>query len=479
MDIKLVGHSFEYDITSMSMLFFPGEKVNYVNRSNSDKRIISTLRSHDDKLFCITKFRYFGKDFSVQRTVNCDYDIKNLVKQTFYLVCSKATGIQSDWGILTGIRPLSVYSKIGNSKKAVDIMKNEYFVNEKKVDLLNKIHTVYSNISSGSNDVSIYISIPFCPGKCSYCSFISVSATTTGKLLDEYLINLESEIRKKSEIINELGLNIRALYIGGGTPGILNEIQLEKLLFVLQKYFNLKKLEESCIEIGRPETISDKKIELINSYSFKRICINTQSTNDCVLSSVNRKHTSKQYFDAVKSAKALGNFYINTDLIAGLPNENFESFCKSVDDVISLDVENITIHTLALKRSAKLYEESVNFKPLDCVVDSMVNYAYDKLICSGYIPYYIYRQKNCVSNGENIGFCKPDYVCKYNLYMMEDIHSIIGCGAGASSKIIDGNKVDRIINVKYPMEYNSEFYKIEKNTEKLFEILKVKCINEQ
>lgn len=478
MDIKLVGHTFEYDITSMSMLFFPGEKVNYVNRSSADKRIISAVYHKDNKIVSVTRFRYNNKNFYSQRTVNSDYDIKNLVKQTFYLVCRKATGISSDWGILTGIRPLSVYSKLNKNADAFSLMKSEYFVSSSKIHMLKKINSVYSTLEHNSGDVSIYISIPFCPGKCSYCSFISVSATSTGKMLDDYLLNLHKEIELKADIIKKLCLNIRSLYIGGGTPGVLNEIQLESLLSVLEKHLGLKNIDETCIEIGRPETLTEHKLKIINNYSFNRICINTQSTNDNVLSIVNRKHTYKQYVDAVKVARNFKELAINTDLIAGLPDETYESFCQSVNDVISLGVENITIHTLALKRSAKLYDDVNNFKATDNKVDLMVNYAYNTLIKAGYIPYYIYRQKNCVSNGENIGFCMPEYVCKYNLYMMEDIHSIIACGAGASSKVIDGSKVDRVINLKYPMEYNSEFYKIINNTNKLFEILKVKRANE-
>lgn len=467
MDIKIIGHNFDYDITSMSMLFFPGEKVFYKDRSSADKRLFSYLYRKDDRIVSVTKLRFYGKIFTCQITETIDYDAKNLVKQTFYKVCSKATGITSPWGILTGIRPLSVYSRLSDPRIQ---MENEYYVHPDKIDLLAQIYKAESVIEKRTKDVSVYISIPFCPGKCTYCSFISISATSKGALLSQYLEKLLIEIKLKSKIISELDLRVKSLYIGGGTPGILDASQLSLLLNALKEAFDLASIEETCIELGRPDTVDLEKLDIIDSFGFDRICINTQTTNDDVLNKVNRNHNFMQYRQAVINTQKHTGAIINTDLIAGLPGENLDSFKKSVDDVISLGVDNVTVHTLAIKRSAKLSDDSNNFSPRDNTVDSMIDYAYTTLKREGYIPYYIYRQKNCISNGENIGFCKPGSLCKYNVYMMEDIHSIIACGAGASSKIIKGKKVDRVINVKYPMEYVNEFYKIENNTNKLKEM---------
>ncbi len=474
MDIKISGHEYYYDITSMSMLFFPGEKVNYVKRSLNPTHIISSLKVNGDKYISTTKIKYCGKFFSSSKRVDLNCDTKNLVKQTFYNACSKATGIESPWGILTGIRPLSVYMRHLNGARNVgDIMKREYYLVSSKISILDKVYEnerMYFN--SSSKDVSIYISVPFCPTKCTYCSFISVSATGLNNLLNDYLILLEKEIKQKAQLIKKYALNLKSIYIGGGTPGVLDKFNIRKLFETLEMSFDLKSIEEITFEIGRPETINMDKLNILKHFGVNRICINTQTTNDDILCKVNRCHTANDYFNSVELAKKVGFEIINTDLIAGLPGDNYESFCKTVDDIIKTGVNNITIHTLAIKRAAQLSDHFDNYKAVDNIVNKMLEYAYVTLDANGYSPYYIYRQKNCVSNGENIGFCKIGTQCKYNIYMMEDVHSIISCGAGASTKIVDGNRVQRVINVKYPKEYINMFDHIENNTHKIDELLK-------
>lgn len=480
MDIKISGHEFYYDTTSMSMLFFPGEKVNYVKRSTKPVHIISVLHEKNDSLFSITKIKYNGKWYTAQRKAPINSDRKNLVKQTFFRACSKATGIIPPWGILTGIRPLSVYErhrKSGDNPRLV--MKNEYFLSHGKINILNEISDYQNSVvCSKIKDASIYISIPFCPGKCSYCSFISVSAVNNGELLERYLEMLLNEIKEKADMVSRYKLNIKSLYIGGGTPGILSKEQIIKLFSVLSDCFNLNSIDEICFELGRPDTVTDEKLEILKRFGVDRICINTQTTNDCVLSAIGRNHTSSDYFSAVKKALKYNFKSINTDLIAGLPGESFDSFCSSVDNVINTGVDNITVHTLSIKRAAKLRDCGFGYDPVNFDVVKMLDFAYNRIRAAGLVPYYIYRQKNCISNGENIGFCKSETVCRYNIYMMEDVHTIIACGAGASSKIINKGKVDRIINVKYPMEYVKEYEKIIKNTKMIYELLKADFIYE-
>lgn len=478
MDIKINGHNFEYDITSVSMLFFPGEKVFYTDKSHANKRAVSSLKISGGKYVSATRIFFEGRIYSSQKTVPVGSDVKNLVKQTFYTACSKATKITSPWGILTGIRPMSVYSKLADSGVDADkIMQREYYVSPSKIELLKRIYNIQNTFKADKKDISIYISIPFCPDKCSYCSFISVAAANNPALLDEYLACLKEELQLKAETVKRFGLNVRSLYIGGGTPGILSENQLSELLELCSQLFSYKDIPETCVEIGRPELVTNEKLGILKKYNTNRVCINTQTTNDSVLRKINRKHTGLQYFDAVGKAASYNFESINTDLIAGLPTESYQSFCRSVDDVVNI-VDNVTIHTLALKRSSALVEDKSNFSPVSLSVDRMLEYAYNKLISCGYQPYYIYRQKNCVANGENIGFCKPEKICRYNIYMMEDIHSVLACGAGASSKIIDGQKVSRVINVKYPMEYVREFDKTVNNSEKVNSILKAVFENE-
>ena len=474
MDIIISGHEFFYDITSISMLFFPGEKTNFVLKSKESCYIISKLVNDGTKQLSITKFKYNNKWYSAQKTADIYEDSKDLVKLSFYKCCSKATGIESDWGILTGIRPLSVYTKISESKKDPDlILEKRYLLKKEKIGILKNIYNIQKDIAIyNKNDVSVYISIPFCPSKCSYCSFISISAVNKDKLKNEYIYLLIKEIQLKATLIKKYNLNVRSLYVGGGTPGVLDAGELHKLFKALSKSFDLNLIGEKCFEIGRPDTVSEEKLAIIKKYGFDRICINTQTTNTDVLQSVNRKHTSKEYFDAVTLAKQYCFNSINTDLIAGLPAESFDSFKNSVNEVISCGVDNITVHTLSIKRSSALSQSDEYYNPQNDTVDNMIDYAYHTLCKNGYVPYYIYRQKNCVSNGENIGFCKIEKPCLYNIYMMEDIHSVIACGAGASSKIIEGKTVNRVINVKYPMDYVSDFNKIKNNTNKVENILK-------
>lgn len=474
MDIIIIGHDYFYDISSILMLFFPGEKATFVSHSKNETYIRSKLIINCDKCISVTEIRFNGKIFKSQKTVDLSYNSRDLVKYTFYKACTKATGISSEWGILTGIRPLSVYEKIRlQGQKPDKILLKNYLLKPKKIDILKHISSVQNSfIQQESDYISVYISIPFCPSKCSYCSFISISAVNKEKLKKQYIDLLVNEIKLKAKLIKKYNLKVRSLYIGGGTPGVLSCDEMIALFNAIEKCFNLDYIIERCFEIGRPDTISSEKLDILHKFGFNRICINTQTTNDDVLYNVNRKHSADNYFDAISLAKQYTFNSINTDLIAGLPGESLDSFKKSVDDVIKTGINNITVHTLSIKRSATLSQTDEYYDPQNFTVNKMLDYAYFTLSNNGFKPYYIYRQKNCVSNGENIGFFKDGVPCLYNIFMMEDVHSIIACGAGASSKIIKGTAVNRVINVKYPMDYVSDFEKVEINTQKLDDLLK-------
>ena len=338
----------------MSMLFFPGEKTEYVTRSKSDTYIRSLLDEKNGKQFCITTIKYRGKKFIAKKTSAFPGDTKEIVKYSFYKACSKATGITSPWGTLTGIRPISVYARLLESGyDAEKLLLKQYLVSNDKLEILKNIYLFQKSIiNHDKKDVSVYISIPFCPSKCTYCSFISVSAVNKDKLLKEYIDLLVKEIKLKSEIIKKYNLNVKSLYIGGGTPGVLSQQQLETVLSSVLENFDIKKIQELCFEIGRPDTVSKEKLLTLKKYGFHRVCINTQTTNDLILKNVNRQHSADDYVNAVMSSKQIGFNSINTDLIAGLPGENIDSFKKSIVDVIKTGVDNVTMHTLAIKRSA-------------------------------------------------------------------------------------------------------------------------------
>ncbi len=474
MEIKISGHQFEYDVTGMSLLFFPGEPVVFLKRPNGEEWLSSRLVDGKGGLCAKATFYYRGKKYESSKMISVA-DKEGLlmaVKHTIYKVFHRATGICPPWGILTGIKPTGIYRRLLAEKGyggTRQYLLNEYCMQPEKIPLLHQICKVMETVQTDSGkEASLYVSIPFCPSRCTYCSFISVAAEKSNHLIERYLECLQEEIRDKCEVLRKHSLNVKSVYIGGGTPGILNCEQMERLLASIQECVGTD-LAEFTYELGRPDTVSKEKLALLRRFGVTRVCINTQTTNDEILKAVGRRHTGAQYFEAVSLTKELGFDSINTDLIAGLPGESEESFARSLEDVLSAGVDNITIHTLAIKRSARLHDTDDYFDPANDHVQRMLDRAYKRLLDCGFVPYYMYRQKNTVSNGENIGFSRPETIGLYNLYMMEDLHTVAACGAGASSKIISGKdgRIERVINMKYPYEYINENERIRKNTKLL------------
>ncbi len=471
MEIKISGHEFEYDVTGMSLLFFPGESVRFIKRSTGDRwlssRIVTTKRGPVAK----ATFYWQDKRYQCQKMImgTDKEDLLAAVKYTIYQVFHRATGICPPWGILTGIKPTGIYRRIFDKKGPGGTRKfliNEYCMQPEKIPLLHQICKVMETVQTDSRkEASLYVAIPFCPSRCSYCSFISVAGEKSNHLIEGYLDCLINEIREKCAVLKKHDLSVKSVYVGGGTPGILNYNQMDRLLKAIKAYV-VGELLEFTYELGRPDTVDKEKLRLLKNMGVSRICINTQTTNDAVLAAVGRKHTRKQYFDAVSLTKSFGFDSINTDLIAGLPGEDEASFARSLEDVLAAGVDNVTIHTLSIKRSAKLHDTDAYFDPANDHVQNMLDQAYKRLLDLGYIPYYMYRQKNTVSNGENIGFSRPDTIGLYNLYMMEDLHTVAACGAGASSKIVSAanGRIERVINMKYPYEYINENERIHQNT---------------
>ncbi len=475
MEIKISGHELQYDMTGMSMLFFPGDTVVYTNRPKGERRLYSRL-THG---VAYAVFYHGEQVFRAQKRMEDDSKDSLLaaVKYTIYRVFHRATGISPPWGILTGIKPTGVYRRILEAKgfeQTRQFLLKEYCMQPEKIPLLHQICKVMETVKTDCRkEASLYVSIPFCPSRCTYCSFISVAAEKSHHLIERYLEYLIPEIEDKCAVLKRNGLQVKSVYVGGGTPGILSVEQMNRLLEVIRACVP-KDLEEFTFELGRPDTVTKEKLQLLKKMGVTRICINTQTTNDEILGAVGRNHTRAQYFDAVSLTKRMDFDSINTDLIAGLPGESEESFANSLEDVLSAGADNITIHTLSIKRSSRLHHEGDHFDPANDHVQRMLDRAYERLLNAGYLPYYMYRQKNTVSNGENIGFARPDMIGKYNLYMMEDLHTVAACGAGASSKIITqtNGRIERIINMKYPYEYINENEKITKNTELLDQRIK-------
>ena len=389
---------------------------------------------------------------------------------------STMTGYTPPWGILTGVRPAKLMSKLSLSmgeENAKEYFHKELRVTKEKTDLALCVAKKEAPIIEGASkekSFSLYVSIPFCPTRCSYCSFISHSNDKARKLMPEYVDYLIKEIEETGAIAKNLGLKLESVYYGGGTPTALSEELLERVTDAIGKNFNLEGIKEYTIEAGRPDSVTRQKFRTMKNCGCNRISINPQTFNDDVLKEIGRNHTSAQTLEAMKTAREEGFDFINMDLIAGLPTDTLESYKNTLDTVLSLEPENITVHTLALKRSATLVTDKRETNSGDIAM-SMLSHTYNTLTAAGYIPYYMYRQSKSLGNLENVGWAKEGYEGLYNVYMMEECHTILSVGAGAVTKLKNphGNEIERIFNYKYPYEYISDFDEIIKRKQRIAE----------
>ncbi len=364
------------------------------------------------------------------------------------------------WGTLVGIRPVKrVVNMLSNGlseEETINILKNEYEVSDKKIDLSLSIAKRELAIieTIPDNAVSLYVDIPFCPSRCVYCSFASMPVSEMKDFIEPYLYALYDELDTIRKIIDDLKLTIVSVYIGGGTPTSILSIELDNLLHKIENTFDLSECREFTIEAGRPDTITESKLDVMRNHGVDRISINPQSMNDKTLSVIGRKHSVEQIYEAYDLASIKGFKSINMDIIAGLPQETLEEFKNTVDKVIELNPENITVHTMSIKRAARLNQNNdFDSLPVSNIVDQMVDYAHEKLAQNGYNPYYLYRQKNILGDLENTGFCKEGTEGIYNICMMEEIRTVISAGVGAVTKLVKGDRIERIFNVKDVREY--------------------------
>ena len=361
------------------------------------------------------------------------------------------------WGILTGVRPVKYIRNIYETRdNADDYIHGTLLVSDKKLKLANDVIRLQKPIldTLTLNRISLYISIPFCPSRCSYCSFVSASGEGALKLVDDYFELLLKELEIYEDIVRRYSLTVDTVYIGGGTPTTLSASQLDRLIDKLGK-LDIANIREFTAEAGRPDTITEDKLRALKNGGVRRISINPQSMNDGVLAAVGRRHTVKQVCEAFDVARKVGFDCINSDIIAGLPTETESSFEGSLERLCELAPENITVHTLSLKRSSALFRQFGD--DIGKGAKHMTDTAYDVLSEKEYLPYYLYRQKNIADNLENVGYCKEGTESIYNICIMEDVQTILAAGCGASTKLYDGKNVSRVINYKYPYEYISRF----------------------
>ncbi len=469
---------FEYELEKLTRLFFPFEKIefSYVQPAMSDELFaIAKIVEQKGIKSLIASAGINGKIASRNTPfipeISKDPDeVRNLERalavELFECYC-EITNYKPRWGILTGIRPAKLYRRFVEflgEDGATDFFKNQFCVESKKMDLLKETAISEEGIISKSNNksVSIYISIPFCPSRCSYCSFVSHSIERASDLIPEYLEFLIKEIFVTAEIVKKLGLEVMTVYVGGGTPTTLSPQQLSHLLDTIHTCFG-NCFDELTVEAGRPDTITKEKLIALKSGGVDRISINPQTMNDLVLSNIGRRHTTVETINAFHLARECGFNNINMDLIAGLPGDTLESFKNTIDSVINLNPESVTVHSLSLKRSSGMgQDKSFSYLKDGVFASDMVDYAEAKLKSAKILPYYMYRQSKTVGNLENVGYAKKGFEGLYNVYIMDETHTILACGASAVTKLksVSTGQIERIFNYKYPYEYMSRFDEI-------------------
>lgn len=475
MILRIFGHDFHYECENLCRVYYPDEKINIVyDESGEDSKTVVTRCSPTDGGNLIEVEAHIGGvSLSASAEVKASEEElrdKSELKtaQLIFALLSEITGYTPPWGVLTGVRPsklmLRLIDQMG-ADGAKCYFTEDLFVSEEKTSLAQTVASAEEKIValSEDNSFSLYVSIPFCPTRCSYCSFVShsISNANARKLLPEYLEKLAEEIKITGQIAKELGLRLESIYFGGGTPGVLEAPQMDRLLGAIESSFDLSTLREYTVEVGRPDTVTPEKLRILRLHNVGRISINPQTFNQKTLGLIGRNHTVEQAIKSYQLAKTYGFDSINMDLIAGLPEESFADFCSSVDTAISLAPENITVHTLALKRSSELNASGAGVSGGN-EAKKMLEYASERLYGSGYAPYYMYRQSKCVGNLENVGWHKSGTECLYNVFMMEECHTVLAVGAGGVTKLCEPatNNVERIFNYKYPYEYISGFDKI-------------------
>lgn len=487
--LETIGHTYKYECEKVCRLFFPAERIvlpSQVQNEDETKRVITQIREDEKEIYFFSRADIDGKTASYGFYVkkeDCEGDSirERTLAKAIVKVLEEITGIIPPWGILTGIRPAKLMRKYLNElgkEKAEELFRDFFEVSFEKTRLALEIAETENTCIElcSEKSFSLYVSIPFCPTRCSYCSFVSHSVKSAAKLIPDYVEKICEEIEITARAVKDLGLKLETVYIGGGTPTSFSSEDLGMIISALNNNFDMEKVREFTVEAGRADTIDENKLLTLKNSGVSRISINPQTFSDSVLKAIGRPHTGKDTEEKYLLARKLGFNNINMDLIAGLPTDTFEGFRKSLDKTIELSPENITVHTLSLKRSAEIVTENET-DGICRETEKMVEYANKRLYESGYKPYYMYRQSKAIGNLENVGWCKDNSPCLYNIYMMEEIHSVLAVGAAAVTKLkhpYEENLI-RVYNYKYPYEYISRFSDIKerkKETEKFYAFLR-------
>lgn len=463
MNLYVKNHNFHFELENLTRLFFPNEKITVI-RDFSEPQPPYIYTEVSDKITISVNIGSFNKSETAVKKL-ADNDNELVSAQLLYKLLCDFTGLTQPWGILTGVRPVKLLRRLAeesSEEQAVKKFEKDFFVSNEKIALSRETEHNERKILelSKPESFSLYVGIPFCPSRCSYCSFVMASIERAEKLIEPYTKLLCEEIKRTAEIANKLGLRLETVYFGGGTPTTLSAEQLDTVLGTVNKSFDMSTCREFTVEAGRPDTIDIAKLFALKENKVDRISINPQTVNNEVLKTIGRKHTAQQFFDAFELARKCGFDNINTDLIAGLPTDTPESFKNSLDSIVRLNAECITVHTLCMKRASRLTTEGVTLD-LQQARDAREMLAYTQNILgqNEYIPYYMYRQSRMVGNLENVGWPKKGFESLYNVYVMDETHTILACGSGGVTKLKRNNPdyLERIFNFKYPYEYIDRF----------------------
>ncbi|MBE7013153.1 MAG: coproporphyrinogen dehydrogenase HemZ [Ruminococcaceae bacterium] len=459
MKICLVNHNERYAVCEIAMSYFPHTKFEDVTEPPvSGDYVVSELKKDGDTYSYITTLSYGGRTQTNTVTKN-EYN-KTYFKQSFHYLAKDLIGGFLPWGVLTGIRPGKIARELiesGLSRAEVeDRFLTHYLTDGKKADLAIEVAENELPILKGmdKNAVSLYVGIPFCPTRCLYCSFTSQSIKFTSKFVEPYLEALYKEIEYTASKLKETPYHIETVYIGGGTPTSLTAEQLDGLIKKLHTEFDMSTVREFSVEAGRPDTIDADKLSALYDNNVTRISINPQTINDKTLQIIGRSHSGEEFLKSYQLALDHGFKNINTDIIAGLPGESTEDFLKTLSCIESLNPANVTVHTMSIKHGSFLARDYDMYNVTSAsAVNEMLDITYDRMKALGKKPYYMYRQKNMLGNLENVGYADKGYENLYNIYIMEEVQSIIALGVGASTKIVKGDCINRVFNVKDVYEY--------------------------
>ena len=473
MNLTLIGHDDRYAVEQLQMALFPegteGESISALHRGSTWLTATAKITINGQTATAVRRLKAAGETVRLRRRA---------LQQSFYLAACQLLPEIPAWGALAGVRPTKITTKHllegGTEKSAKDLLKDVYYVTPARRELAVdcSISTVNAARLLEPTDLSLYIGIPFCPTRCAYCSFVSRSVGKRTELLEPYLEALMKELTATGTLLANSGRKVRTIYIGGGTPTTLSAEQMARLLDAVHDSFDLSRCIEFTVEGGRPDTLDAQKLQTIRQHGADRMSINPQSMIDSVLRASGRPHRSDDVRRSYAQAVEAGYKAINMDLIAGLPTDTVEGFCRSLDEVAALNPANITVHTLALKKGADLFERRENL-PTAAEVTEMVAYANQTLRTLGYKPYYLYRQKYMSGSFENVGWSRDNLDCLYNIYMMEEVHTVLSLGGGGMNKVnFPDGSLKRFHNPKFPEQYIEMIDDVLRQKQELFELMK-------